>query len=104
MNALKTQHYAAGRLIWLALALWLIWAFGAGAAEEQTFALLKTKTETYTNATVTTKAKTYIFRYNRSSCQSSNILKKRLSAIPKTGSFHRTNRKTPFKLIHNKRR
>ena len=61
MNALKTQQYAAGRLIWLALALWLIWAFGAGAAEEQTFALLKTKTETYTNATVTTKAKTYIF-------------------------------------------
>ena len=52
---------AAGRLVWLALAALLMRPFGAKAAEEERFGLLQIGTRTYTNATVTTKAKNYIF-------------------------------------------
>ena len=55
----KQQNVTAG--LWLAVALLLMRVYGAAAAEEQTFALLQIGTQTYTNVTVTTKAKDYIF-------------------------------------------
>jgi hypothetical protein len=59
MNPFKMKHYAAGRLVWLALAVFLMRP--AGAAAEETFPVLQIGTQTYTNVTVTTKAKSYIF-------------------------------------------
>lgn len=55
----KQQNVTAG--LWLAVALLLMRVHGGAAAEEQTFALLQIGTQTYTNVTVTTKAKDYIF-------------------------------------------
>ncbi len=45
----------------LAVAAWLSFAMTAGAAIEQKFDVLQIGTRTYTNVTVTTKAKNYIF-------------------------------------------
>ena len=61
MNAFRIHHYAAGRLLWLALAALLMRPLGAVGATEDTFAVLQIGTRTYTNVTVTTKAKNYIF-------------------------------------------
>jgi hypothetical protein len=47
--------------MWLVLAALLMRPFDARAAEEETFPLVQIGTQTYTNATVTTKAKDYIF-------------------------------------------
>lgn len=55
---------AAGRLLVLTLAALLVRPLSAGAEEEQTFPLLQIGTRTYTNVTVTTKAKTYIFIFH----------------------------------------
>lgn len=59
--ARKTQHYAAGRWFWAAFAAGLILLSRRAGAAEERFALLQIGTRTYTNVTVTTKAKTYIF-------------------------------------------
>ncbi len=61
MYAYNANHYAAGRLIGVALAAWLIPLFGMAGAMEERFDLLQIGTRTYTNVTVTTKAKSYIF-------------------------------------------
>jgi hypothetical protein len=71
MNAFRTHHYAAGKL--LALAVSSILPFGAVQAAEQTFEVLQTKTVTYTNVTVTTKAKNYIFILHASGMASIKI-------------------------------
>ncbi len=65
-NATKHMSFCAkyariaSTVTWLALAAGLVSPIGAGAAEE-TFPVLEIGTRTYTNVTVTTKAKTYIF-------------------------------------------
>jgi hypothetical protein len=61
MNTFRVYHYAAGRLWWLALAALLMQPLGVLGAAEDTFEVLHIGTRTYTNVTVTTKAKTYIF-------------------------------------------
>jgi hypothetical protein len=61
MNAYRVNHCAAGWLMWLALAAGVILSPGAAGAGEERFDLLQTKTAVYTNATVTTKAKSYVF-------------------------------------------
>jgi len=61
MNTFRSPFEAAGRLAWLALAALLMQPLVAGAAEEQTFPLLHVGAQVYTNVTVTTKAKNYIF-------------------------------------------
>ena len=61
MNTLKMKPFVADKLLWLALAAWLMWPCRAGAAQEESFPLLQIGTQTYTNVTVTTKAKGYIF-------------------------------------------
>jgi hypothetical protein len=61
MNTLRMQRDAAGRLLWLALAVLLVRPLGANTAGEETFPLLQIGTRTYTNVTVTTKAKDYVF-------------------------------------------
>jgi hypothetical protein len=61
MNACKSQHYAAGRLIWLAMAACSVLLSGPVGAEEEKFDVLQIGTRAYTNVTVTTKAKNYIF-------------------------------------------
>jgi hypothetical protein len=61
VNAFKTHCCAAGRLIGVALAAWLIPLWGMAGAIEEKFELLQIGTRTYTNVTVTTKAKNYIF-------------------------------------------
>ncbi len=45
----------------MTLAGWLIFVLGAMAAVEEKFPVLQTRTGTYTNVTVTTKAKSYVF-------------------------------------------
>jgi hypothetical protein len=61
MNAFRVHHHAAAGLLWLALATWLMWPLGAVGATEDTFGVLQIGTRMYTNVTVTTKAKNYIF-------------------------------------------
>jgi len=61
MNAYKMQQCAAGRVIRVTLAGWLIFVSGAMAAVEEKFAVLQIGARTYTNVTVTTKAKNYLF-------------------------------------------
>jgi hypothetical protein len=61
MNALRIHHYAVEVLAGLALTAWLILPLKAVGAQEDKFDVLQTKTVTYTNVTVTTKAKNYIF-------------------------------------------
>ncbi len=61
MNAYNMQQYAAGRLIQVTLAGWLILVAGTVAAVEEKFPVLQIGARTYTNVTVTTKAKHYVF-------------------------------------------
>mgnify|MGYP001441041608 CR=1 FL=1 len=61
MQAYRFRQYAAGRLLWLAVAALLMWSLGVVGAAEQTFGVLQIGTRTYTNVTVTTKAKNYVF-------------------------------------------
>jgi len=61
MNAYNANHCAAGRLLGVALAACLIPCFGMAGASEERFDLLQIGTRMYTNVTVTTKAKSYIF-------------------------------------------
>jgi hypothetical protein len=60
MNTVWMRPGFVRKLAWLALATALAHAAPARTVEE-TFKVLKTRTGTYTNATVTTKADTYIF-------------------------------------------
>jgi len=63
MNSIKHYRRAPVTMAWLALAAWLIHVppAGAGAATEATFAVLQTKTGSYTNVTVTSKTEGWIF-------------------------------------------
>jgi hypothetical protein len=61
MNAFRVHYCAIGRPLWLALAVLLMRPLAALGATEDTFEVLQIGTRTYTNVTVTTKAKTYIF-------------------------------------------
>jgi hypothetical protein len=64
MNIFRMSHAAAGRLFWLALAVLLIRPSGVAAATEESFPLLQIGAHTYTNVTVTTKARDYIFIFH----------------------------------------
>lgn len=61
MYAYIIQHYAAGRGLGRALAVWLILLSVTAGAVEEKFEVLQIGTQTYSNVTVTTKAKSYIF-------------------------------------------
>ncbi len=61
MNIGKLYLYASSRLGWLPLLAWLLWPVGAFAATEDTLDVLQVGSKVYTNVTVTTKAKDYIF-------------------------------------------
>jgi hypothetical protein len=62
MNAFRTYHYAAGRWMGSALAALLFLLLrGVTVGAEEKLDLLQIGTRTYTNVTVTTKAKNYIF-------------------------------------------
>jgi hypothetical protein len=61
MKIYKRRLEGAARLLWLALAILLVWPVTMRAESEQSFPLLQVGTHVYTNVTVTTKAKTYIF-------------------------------------------
>ncbi len=61
MNILKICGGFLGRFGWLALAAGLVGPTGAAAAVEETFDVLQIGARTYTNVTVTTKAKNYVF-------------------------------------------
>jgi hypothetical protein len=65
MHANKAHHYAASRLLWLALAALLMRPIGVVGAAEDTFGVLQigagTNMNMYTNVTVMTKASNYIF-------------------------------------------
>src|ERR1039458_6231845 len=61
MNAFRVHQCAAGSLWWLTVAALLMRPLGALGAAEETFEVLHVGTRTYTNVTVTTKAKAYIF-------------------------------------------
>jgi hypothetical protein len=61
MCADKLHQYAASRLLWLAMAALLMRPLGAVGATEESFDVIQIGTRAYTNVTVTTKAKNYIF-------------------------------------------
>src|ERR1035441_264957 len=61
MCANKLHQYAASRLLWLAMAALLMRPLGAVGATEESFDVMQIGTRAYTNVTVTTKAKNYIF-------------------------------------------
>jgi hypothetical protein len=61
MNIGRIYRQTLGGLIWLPLAALWIRPVNAGPMVEDTFAVLKTRTGTYTNVTVTTKTKDWIF-------------------------------------------
>jgi uncharacterized membrane protein YhaH (DUF805 family) len=61
MHDYKVHPYAATRLLWLALAGFLMQPVVVVGAPDETFAVLEVGTHTYTNVTVTTKAKNCIF-------------------------------------------
>ncbi len=60
MNIVRLCRVATRRLTWLALGAALVQCSQA-AVREETFDVLQTKTRAYTNVTVTTKTKSYIF-------------------------------------------
>jgi hypothetical protein len=61
MTCFRIQHHAARKWIGLTLAVWMIGPHRVVGATEDTFPVLRIGTRTYTNVTVTTKAKSYIF-------------------------------------------
>lgn len=61
MNALRVHYSALKALAALAVIVWLMLPSSAAWAQEDRFAVLQTRTVAYTNVTVTTKAKNYIF-------------------------------------------
>jgi hypothetical protein len=61
MNAFRISRYAAGWLAWLALAVLLIPFRGIAGTADERFDVLQIGTQTYSNVTVTTKAKQYVF-------------------------------------------
>jgi hypothetical protein len=61
MCADRFNQYVASWLLWLAMAALLLRPFGAVGATEETFDVIQIGTHAYTNVTVTTKAKNYIF-------------------------------------------
>src|ERR1035441_10002632 len=61
MNGYRIHRYVAGRLLWLALAALLTRPLGAVGMAEETFDVLKIGSRMYTNVTVMTKARTYVF-------------------------------------------
>ena len=61
MNAYQANRCGVVWLLPLAVAAGLISALEPARGAEETLAVLQTKTAAYTNVTVTTKAKTYVF-------------------------------------------
>ncbi len=61
MNVSTTCRFVPAWLYTIALACAFSACVGLGATAEQTFPVLKIGTQTFTNATITTKAKDYIF-------------------------------------------
>jgi hypothetical protein len=61
MNAYRIHDCVTGRLLCLALAGWLLPSLAAAPTAEEKFEVLQIGTRAYTNVTVTTKAKNYIF-------------------------------------------
>ena len=61
MNAYRAFRCAAGGLIGWVLAAWLVPFLGMAGAVDEKFDLLQIGAQTYTNVTITTKAKDYIF-------------------------------------------
>ena len=61
MNYCKICHGIARNVMWLLLVTWLIQPATAEGVVEETFPVLQIGTQVYTNVTVTTKAKNYIF-------------------------------------------
>jgi Family of unknown function (DUF5684) len=61
MNGLRVYQYAADKLVWLALAAWLVLPLKMMGAAEMKLDVLRTRTIVYTNVTVTTRATNYVF-------------------------------------------
>ncbi len=61
MRSASFHRYVPGKLLWLGLAVLLMRPLGVSGATEEVFDVLQIGSRTYTNVTVTTKAKSYIF-------------------------------------------
>lgn len=81
----QQQPEADARFVWLVLTALLVLPFGAGASEEEAFPLLQIGTQTYTNVTVTTKAKSYIFIVHSGGMSSIKVADLPLEAREKLG-------------------
>ena len=60
MNTGGIRNFVIGRFVWLLLAVLLARTTATAARVEENFPVLKTRTATYTNATITTATATYV--------------------------------------------
>src|SRR6266850_3316484 len=61
MNTIRKDNTPKTLLVWLLLVALSMAVSGVALANEDTFPTLQVGTRVYTNATITTKAKTYVF-------------------------------------------
>jgi hypothetical protein len=85
MNAFRTYHCAAVKLIGAVLAAWLIPLSGMAGASEDRFDRLQVGTQVYTNVTVTTKAKKHIFIFHTGGISSIKTVELPLAAQRQLG-------------------
>jgi hypothetical protein len=85
MNAYRIRRYAAGWLAWPALAALLIQPPGTLGAAEERFDVLQIGTQTYSNVTVTTKAKQYVFLLHSAGMTSIKVSQLPSDALEKLG-------------------
>ena len=97
MNAFKLNQCASSRMVWMALAGWLVLPLLVLGAAEEKLDVLRTKTTVYTNVTITTKATNYLFIVHSAGMASIKVsdltleTKQELGYAPKPGASTSTN-------------
>ena len=90
MNAYNMQRYASGWLIWVLLGAGLIGRPGIAGTVEEKYDVLQVGAQMYTNVTVTTKAKGYVFLVHSSGLTSVKITELPLEIQQELGYVRKT--------------
>jgi len=97
MNAFRFYQCAADKLVLLALTGWFLLPLKTLGATEEKLEVLRTKTDVYTNVTVTTKAANYVFILHAGGMASVRVAdlpletREQLGYVPKGGETASTN-------------